>query len=94
MLAAFRALSKQDLAAAFFVIVGIYLAGVVPSTEIAWVSAFLLLTIFLFAFEVVSVDVAAITIMVLLGLTGLLAPWMGSGKWADPGRTSVRWFFQ
>ncbi|MBK5963602.1 SLC13 family permease [Thiocystis minor] len=73
----FRALSRQDLAAAFFAIVGIYLASVVPSTEIAWVSAFLLLTIFLFAFEVVSVDVAAITVMVLLGLTSFLAPWMG-----------------
>ncbi|WP_295398769.1 SLC13 family permease [uncultured Thiocystis sp.] len=72
-----RALSRQDLAAAFFAIVGIYLASVVPSTEIAWVSAFLLLTIFLFAFEVVSVDVAAITVMVLLGLTSFLAPWMG-----------------
>ncbi len=77
MLAAFRNLSKQDLAAALFAIMAIYLAGIVPSIEIAWVSGFLLLTIFLFAFEVVSVDVAAITVMVLLGLTSLLAPWMG-----------------
>jgi di/tricarboxylate transporter len=37
----------------------------------------LLLTIYLFAFEVVSVDLAAITIMVLLGLSSLLAPVMG-----------------
>lgn len=43
----------------------------------AWVTGFLLLTIFLFAFEVVGVDVAAITVMVLLGLTSLLAPMMG-----------------
>ncbi len=77
MLAAFRALSKTDLAAVFFAVVGIYLAGVVPSVEIAWVMGFLLLTVFLFAFEVVTVDVAAISVMVLLGLTGLLAPWMG-----------------
>ncbi|MCG6897776.1 MAG: SLC13 family permease [Thiocapsa sp.] len=77
MRAAFRALTKQDLAAAVFVLVAIYLAGIVPTIEIAWVTAFLLLTIFLFAFEVVTVDVAAITVMVLLGLTGLLAPLMG-----------------
>ncbi|NEV61028.1 SLC13 family permease [Thiorhodococcus minor] len=77
MLKTLRGLSQQDIAAAFFAIVGIYLAGVVPSTEIAWVTGFLLLTIFLFAFEVVSVDVAAVTVMVLLGLTGLAAPWIG-----------------
>lgn len=77
MLAAFRALSKTDVAAVFFAVVGIYLAGVVPSVEIAWVMGFLLLTVFLFAFEVITVDVAAISVMVLLGLTGLLAPWMG-----------------
>jgi di/tricarboxylate transporter len=77
MLAPLRALTKTDLAAAFFAVVGIYLAGVVPSVEIAWVMGVLLLTVFLFAFEVVTVDVAAIGIMVLLGLTGLLAPVMG-----------------
>jgi di/tricarboxylate transporter len=36
-----------------------------------------MLTIYLFVFEVVGVDVAAVTIMVLLGLTSLLAPIMG-----------------
>ncbi|MES9873854.1 MAG: SLC13 family permease, partial [Candidatus Sedimenticola sp. 6PFRAG7] len=36
-----------------------------------------MLTIYLFAFEVVGVDVAAATVMVLLGLTSLLAPVMG-----------------
>jgi di/tricarboxylate transporter len=77
MLAAFRSLSAKDLAALFFAIAGIYLAGIVPSVEIAWVMGVLLLTIFLFAFEVVTVDVAAISVMVLLGLTGLMAPWMG-----------------
>jgi di/tricarboxylate transporter len=50
---------------------------VVPSIEIAWVTAVLMLTIYLFAFEVVDVDVAAITIMVLLGLSSLFAPVMG-----------------
>jgi len=77
MIKAVRALSARDIAAAIFIIAGIYLAGIVPTTEIAWVTAFLLLTIFLFSFEVVTVDVAAITVMVLLGLTGLFAPWMG-----------------
>ena len=53
------------------------MAQVVPSIEIAWVSALLILTIYLFSFEIVSVDEAAISIMVLLGLTSLLAPVMG-----------------
>ncbi|WJW76812.1 SLC13 family permease [Thiohalobacter sp. IOR34] len=53
------------------------MAQVVPTIEIAWVTAILLLTIYLFAFEIVEVDVAAVTIMVLLGLTTLLAPLMG-----------------
>jgi di/tricarboxylate transporter len=77
MLAAFRALKASHLAAVVFAGVAIYLVGIVPSVEVAWVMGVLLLTIFLFAFEVVAVDVAAISIMVLLGLTGLFAPWMG-----------------
>ena len=68
---------KQLIAGALFALVAIYLASVVPSVEIAWVTAILLLTIYLFAFEIVGVDVAAVSIMVLLGLTSLLAPWMG-----------------
>ena len=72
-----RGLSTRDIAAAVFAVFAIWLAGVVPSVEIAWVMGFLVLTVFLFAFEVVGVDVAALTVMVLLGLTSLLAPWMG-----------------
>lgn len=68
---------KQAIAAIGFSAVAFFLASAVPSIEIAWVSAILVLTIYLFAFEVVGVDVAAITIMVLLGLTNLLAPLMG-----------------
>lgn len=68
---------KQIIAGALFTAVALYLATVVPSIEIAWVSAILMLTIYLFAFEVVGVDVAAATVMVLLGLTSLLAPLMG-----------------
>lgn len=68
---------KQWSAAAIFAAVALYMATVVPTIEIAWVSAILLFTIYLFAFEVVEVDVAAATVMVLLGLTTLLAPLMG-----------------
>jgi di/tricarboxylate transporter len=68
---------KQLIAGGIFALVSIWLATVVPSIEIAWVTAVLMLTIYLFAFEVVDVDVAAITIMVLLGLSSLFAPVMG-----------------
>ena len=68
---------KQIVAAIIFAALAAFLATVVPSVQIAWVSAILMLTIYLFAFEVVGVDVAAVTIMVLLGLTSLLAPIMG-----------------
>ncbi len=72
-----QALTPRNIAALIFIVAGLFLAGVVPTIEIAWVTGFLLLTIFLFAFEVVGVDVAAIVVMVLLGLTSLLAPLMG-----------------
>ncbi|WP_456405275.1 SLC13 family permease [Thiolapillus sp.] len=68
---------KQIIIAAVFALIAVGLAMVSPSTEIAWVSAILVLTIYLFAFEIVDVDVAAISIMVLLGLSSLLAPLMG-----------------
>ncbi len=68
---------KQIIAAVIFAVLALYLASVVPTVEIAWVSAILMLTIYLFAFEIVGVDVAAATVMVLLGLTSLLAPYMG-----------------
>ncbi|OOY37764.1 SLC13 family permease [Solemya velum gill symbiont] len=68
---------KKVIAAVIFALFSLFLATVVPSREIAWVTAMLLLTIYLFAFEVVDVDVAAVSIMVLLGLTTLFAPLMG-----------------
>ena len=68
---------KKIVAAVVFTLLAIGMATVVPSIQIAWVTALLLLTIYLFAFEVVGVDVAALTVMVLLGLTSLLAPIMG-----------------
>ncbi len=71
---------KKLIAALIFIIMGAAISNVVPTIEIAWVTAILLLTIYLFAFEIVDVDVAAISIMVLLGLTSLLAPYMGIEK--------------
>lgn len=71
---------KNLVAGLIFILFAFWLASVVPSIEIAWVTALLLLTIYLFAFEIVGVDVAAISIMVILGLTSLLAPWMGLEK--------------
>ena len=69
--------ARQIAAAGVFLVLALWLATIVPSIEIAWVTCILVLTIYLFAFEVVSVDVAAVSIMVLLGLSSLLAPVMG-----------------
>ena len=68
---------KQIVAAVVFLVAAAIMGQVVPSVEVGWVMAILLLTIYLFAFEVVGVDVAAVTVMVLLGLTSLVAPFMG-----------------
>jgi len=72
-----RNLIKRLIGAIIFVAIGVELTGIVPSIEIAWVSAILLLTIYLFVFEIVEVDVAAICIMVLLGLLTLIGPLFG-----------------
>ena len=72
-----RSNMKNLVAGFIFILFTIWLTNVVPTVEIAWVSAILMLTIYLFAFEIVDVDVAAISIMVLLGLSDLFAPWMG-----------------
>jgi di/tricarboxylate transporter len=69
--------TKNITSLVIFILLGIYLASIVPTIEIAWMMAVLLLTIYLFAFEIVDVDVAALSIMVLLGLTTLFAPLMG-----------------
>ncbi len=68
---------RQAIAAVIFLAISLGLATVAPSVEIAWVTGLLMLTIYLFAFEVVGVDVAAVSVMVLLGLTTLFAPVMG-----------------
>ena len=50
---------------------------IVLTAEMVAVMAILALTIFLFAFEIVRVDVAAVAIMVLLGLTSMLPDYPG-----------------
>ena len=73
-------IKKKIIAGVIFAVVAALLASSVPSIEIAWVSTILLLTIYLFAFEIVDVDVAAVSVMVLLGLTTLFYPIMGLEK--------------
>nr|VFK11878.1 MAG: Di- and tricarboxylate transporter [Candidatus Kentron sp. LPFa]VFK28049.1 MAG: Di- and tricarboxylate transporter [Candidatus Kentron sp. LPFa] len=80
-------MKKRLIGAVIFLIIGIFLGFQTPDAtpEIPWVMGILLLTIYLFAFEVVSVDVAAISIMVLLGLTYLIGPLFGlAGPLVDP----------
>lgn len=73
-------MQKKIAAALVFFLMAIALAFVVPTVQVAWVVGLLLLTIYLFAFEIVDIDVAAIGIMVLLGLSTLFAPIMGLEK--------------
>ena len=68
---------KQWTMAFIFMALGLGAFSVAPSMAIGWTCAILLFTVYLFVFEVVSVDVTAISIMVLLGLTTLLAPYLG-----------------
>jgi di/tricarboxylate transporter len=72
-----RRMTIRLTGAAVFVIIGLMLSEVFPSREIAWVTAILLLTIYLFVFEIVAVDVAAVSIMVLLGLLSFIGPMTG-----------------
>ena len=71
---------RKVIAGVVFFVLALLMASIVPSVEIAWVMGLLILTIYLFAFEVLDVDVTAITIMVLLGLSSLFAPLMGLEK--------------
>jgi len=68
---------KKIIAFIIFAAFALYLSTISPSITIAWVIAILVFTIYLFVFEIVTIDVAAISIMVILGLSGLLAPLMG-----------------
>ncbi len=73
----FKKQKKKIIAGLLFLGLALFMSTVVPSIEVAWVMGLLILTIYLFAFEIVDVDVTAISIMVLLGLTTLFAPVMG-----------------
>lgn len=76
-------LNKKIIAGIVFAIFAVFLSTVAPTTPIAWMLAVLLLVIYLFAFEVVDVDEAAITVMVILGLTSL--PWVYTVMGLDSG---------
>nr|CRH04442.1 putative transporter [Candidatus Magnetococcus massalia] len=71
---------KALIAGIVFALAAVYMANIVPTIEVAWVMAILILTIYLFSFEIVGVDVAAVSVMVLLGLSSLFAPIMGLEK--------------
>ena len=79
-----RSIRKKLAVGAIFLLeaIALYFEGTNP--EIIWVGIILLLTIYLFAFEIVDVDIAAVTIMVVLGLTDLFAPWIGLEKGLVP----------
>ncbi|MCC6878342.1 MAG: SLC13 family permease [Rhodocyclaceae bacterium] len=83
---------KTLIAAVVFGAIGVAVASVVPSREIAVVMAILLLTVFLFAFEVVGVDVAAVSIMVLLGLISQFGGLAGFEKPLVPSSELFRGF--
>jgi di/tricarboxylate transporter len=59
---------KKIVATVAFVVLGAVAAHLAPTREIAAVLSLLLLTVYLFSFEIVGVDVAAVTVMVILGL--------------------------
>jgi di/tricarboxylate transporter len=72
-----RKITIRLAGAAIFVLIALLLSGTFPTSEIAWVTTILLLTIYLFVFEIVAVDVAAVSIMVLLGLVSFIGPMIG-----------------
>ncbi len=83
----------RTLVAAFiFVMIGVSAFLFAPNREISVVLNLLLLTVFLFSFEVVGVDVAAISIMVLLGLISHFAGLIGLPQPLVAGRDLFRGF--
>lgn len=68
---------KKIIAGIIFLGLALFMSTIVPTIQMSWVMGLLILTIYLFAFEVLEVDVTAISIMVLLGLSTLFAPIMG-----------------
>jgi len=80
------------IAAACFLLVWGAAATVAPGIEVAVVLGILLLTVFLFAFEVVGVDVAAVSIMVILGLISHFGAAFGMAKPLVPPTELFRGF--
>jgi di/tricarboxylate transporter len=68
---------KNTFSGLLFLLLSLGMSFIVPSVQVAWVVVVLLMTIYLFAFEIVRIDIAAIGVMVFLGLTSVLAPFMG-----------------
>ncbi|MCH6564860.1 MAG: SLC13 family permease, partial [Proteobacteria bacterium] len=79
---------KKSIAAPFFVLAVWGMTQVAPSIEVAWVSGLLIFIIYLFSFEIVSVDVAAVLILVILGLSSLFASSVGLQQGLVPGEHS------
>ena len=72
-----KAQKKKIIAGLVFLAAALLMATIVPTIQMSWVLGLLILNFYLFAFEVLEVDVTAISIMVLLGLSTLFAPIMG-----------------
>ncbi|SKA74452.1 Di-and tricarboxylate transporter [Thiothrix eikelboomii] len=70
-------MTKKLVAAVIFAVIAIYFSSIAPTASVAWVVLILALTVYLFALEVVTVDVAAITIMVLIGIVSVAAAYLG-----------------
>lgn len=84
--------TKILIASALFFLVWLAVANAVPTLEIAVVFGILMLTVFLFAFEVVGVDVAAVSVLVLLGLISQFHGLFGFEKPLVPGNELFRGF--
>lgn len=83
---------KTLIAAFVFILLASFAATAVPTVEIAVVIAVLLLTVYLFAFEIVGVDVAAVSILVLLGLISSFSDVLGLSQPLVPTSELFRGF--
>ncbi len=83
---------KILIAAVCFLLMWGAAAMVAPGIEVAVVLGILLLTVFLFAFEVVGVDVAAVSIMVILGLISHFGAAFGMARPLVPAAELFRGF--
>jgi di/tricarboxylate transporter len=84
--------TKNLIAAIVFLLAWLAIASVVPTIEIAVVFGILMLTVYLFVFEVVGIDVAAVSIMVLLGLVSHFHGLLGVARPLVPSAELFRGF--